>query len=823
MSFSSIRSSWFRTKRWHRWVVYSFGAIALLILLAAITVYVSLRRSLPVIDGEVQVAGLTTSARIERDALGTPTIRAHSREDLAFATGFAHAQDRLFQMDLLRRSAAGELSALLGESVIAADQSLRLHRFRTIAQQVIQQASETERDLLSAYAQGVNAGADSLDVRPWEYLLLRTQPEPWLPEDSVLAGLAMYLSLNDSSGTQEIERAELRQRLHPQLFAFLHPIGTEWDAPLVGRAWRTPPVPGPDVIDLRRSPVALEGDHSSRSVPRAPFVEVREEHSIHSFVRSVLTYRDEALPGSNSWAVASRHTKTGGALLANDMHLGLRLPNVWYPARLVVDAEGPEHRDLTGVTLPGLPMVIVGSNTHVAWGYTNSYGDWTDLVLIDPDPRDATRYLTADGSEPFAVHRERIEVRGADAVELEVRTTRWGPVIPQTAGGQSIALAWTAHHPRATNLRMLDFEQARSVEALLASANQVGAPVQNVIAVDHDGRIGWSLMGQVPVRASYDSTMPSSWATPSSGWTGWRQPHEYPRIIDPPSGRLWTANARPIDATQWFEFVGEGDYDLGARAAQIRDALLAQSSATPASMAALQVDDRALFLMRWRDLALELVESESDPTFREARDFLSEWSGRAAAQDVGYRITRAFRDQVRNDVYRWLTGAPDATAASAQFEGPLWALIVERPKHLLSPAFETWEDALRDSLKTALEQMKLECGELRNCTWGANNRMSMRHPLSSALPFGSRWLDMPEHALDGDAAMPRVQAPTFGASQRLVVSPGRESEGLFQMPGGPVAHPLSPFYGAGHEDWVRGAPRALLPGDAQHSAELVPR
>jgi penicillin amidase len=165
---------------------------------------------------------------------------------------------------------------------------------------------------------------------------------------------------------------------------------------------------------------------------------------------------------------------------------------------------------------------------------------------------------------------------------------------------------------------------------------------------------------------------------------------------------------------------------------------------------------------------------------------------------------------------------PDAAGASAQFEGPLWALVTERPLHMLDSKFASWDDALRSSMSAALEQMRGECGELKVCTWGARNRLAMRHPLSSALPFGSDWVDMPSQALHGDAATPRVQAPSFGASQRLVVSPGRESEGLFQMPAGPVAHPLSPFYRAGHDAWVRGEPRSLVPGETKFRLQLVP-
>jgi penicillin amidase len=280
--------------------------------------------------------------------------------------------------------------------------------------------------------------------------------------------------------------------------------------------------------------------------------------------------------------------------------------------------------------------------------------------------------------------------------------------------------------------------------------------------------------------------------------------------------------------------LGEGGYDLGARAAQIRDSLLADSSATAQGMAALQIDDRALFLNRWRDLLLELLAARegpasSDAVLEEARDLVQRWSGRAAAEDPGYRIVRAFRNEVRADVFGWLTSSArekDSSVAftpSPQFEGPLWALVTQKPAHLLHPRFESWDRALLDSLQRALVRLGETCEALSECTWGAENRLSMRHPLSRAVPLISRWVDMKEAAMSGDAAMPRVQATSFGASQRLVVSPGREEDALFQMPGGQVSHPFSPFYAAGHEQWVRGEPRPLHPGKAEFVLRLTPR
>jgi penicillin amidase len=272
--------------------------------------------------------------------------------------------------------------------------------------------------------------------------------------------------------------------------------------------------------------------------------------------------------------------------------------------------------------------------------------------------------------------------------------------------------------------------------------------------------------------------------------------------------------------------MGDGGHDLGARGAQIRDDLLAlQDGASAADLAKIQLDDRALFLVRWRDLLLDLLNDDAltkQPSRKAARDFVERWSGRAGIDDVGYRIVRAFRLRVRKDVFDAITAQarakyPDTVfAPSAQFEGPLWQLVTQRPTNLLDPRFNDWKDALLASFDATVNDLGQECGQLSACTWGRQNTLQMRHPLSPALPFASRWLDMPAQEMPGDAAMPRVQGTQFGASQRMVVSPGREIEGMLQMPGGPVDHPLSPFYRAGHEAWVRGDYQPLLPGPALH-------
>jgi penicillin G amidase len=788
---------------------YSALAIATLAVVAALAIYVTLRASLPQLDGELAAPTLQAAATIARDELGTPTIRALSRSDLAFATGYAHGQDRFFQMDLMRRAAAGELAELLGKSVLELDEKYRIHDFRRIARAIVQDSAALDRELLDAYTAGVNFALTTADARPWEYALLRSEPAPWRVEDSVLVAFSMYLNLNDSSGAEELARAQLNEVLPRQLYHFLYPLGTEWDAPIVGGTVQAPPIPGADVFSLRSADARIAALNTPPS---------------HGALE------EESFVGSNGWAVAGTRTTDNAALLASDMHLTLRLPHIWYRVRLIVES-GAEARDLVGVTLPGLPMLIAGSNGRIAWGYTNSYGDFSDLVVVEPDPQDGERYLTDAGSEPFVNRDETIAIRGRGPEFLVVQSTRWGPIVDYDSAGRPLALAWTAHDPRATNLHMLDFETATNVEDALRVANRAGGPVQNVMVADADGHIGWSLMGQVPVRGSYDSTLPHSWREPGGGWTGWRALEDYPRIVDPASGRLWSANARTLDAETWLAFLGDGGYDLGARAAQIRDDLFALPTASAADMRTIQLDNRALFLARWRDLLLDLLNDhalEKHPLRGQARELIERWSGHAAVDDAGYRIVRAARAQIRKDVYESLTALArqryPATkfTPSPQFEGPLWQLVTQRPAHLLDPHYQSWEAALLGSLDRVLASLQEECKELRRCTWGEGNVLQMRHPLSSALPFANHWLDMPAEPLPGDAQMPRVQGTAFGASQRLVVSPGREAQGSLQMPGGPVDHPLSPFYGAGHEAWARGEPTPLLPGGAKHTLTLRP-
>ena len=771
-------------------------------------IYRTVARSLPLVDGEVAVAGLSSAVTIERDALGVPTIRAEDRLDVARALGFLHAQERFFQMDLLRRRAAGELAELFGAAALPADRASRIHQFRQRARRVVDTMSEAERAVVAAYTEGVNSGLGALGEKPFEYVLLRLDPAPWRAEDSLLVVYAMYFVLNDATGSRESDLGLLQDLLPAELAEFLAPTGTEWDAPIVGEAFETGPIPGS--VDGFTGVRAANPDAESDPVELA------------------------ALVGSNNWAVAGSRTVDGRAILANDMHLGMAVPNTWYRAMLewpAADGCGSGHR-LIGVTLPGSPVVIAGSNTRVAWGFTNSQGDWSDLVIVNTESEDPEVYLTPGGWLTMEKYSDTIAVRDGEPEAIEIKSTIWGPIVDQDHRGRSRAIRWIAQDTGGVGLGLLDLEHVRSVEEALEVANRTDMPPQNFVCADSSGSIGWTIIGRIPRRIGFTGRVPTSWADGTREWDGWLEPEEYPRVIDPPDGIIWTANARVV-VGEMLEIIGDGGYDLGARARQIRDDLLALEKPDEEDMLAVQLDDRALFLDRWRRFLLDLLDEEAvrnKPKRAEFRDLVEgTWTGRASIDSTACRLVRAFRSSTFERVYGWLT-APCETADEGfniyrihQAEGPLWRLVTEQPAHLLDPGYESWREALLAVVDSTIEYFETEIGgDLAAQTWGARNTLSMRHPLSRAVPVLGRWLDMPRRALPGDSNMPRVQSPGWGASERLAVSPGHEDDGYFHMPAGQSGHPLSPYFGAGHDAWVEGRPTPLLPGPPETVLTLAP-
>jgi penicillin amidase len=755
-------------------------------------------RSRPQLSGERQIPGLTADVTIDRDALGVPTVRAQTRDDLARALGFLHAQERFFQMDLARRRAAGELAELFGRAAVATDRGARLHRFRARASVALAQDSSENRAAIEAYTAGVNAGLSSLRAAPFEYLLLRQTPRPWVPEDSVLVIASMFFTLQDALATGEARMGALAEALPLPLAEFLNSTASDWDTPELGAPLPAPVPPGPEVFDLRTA-----------APTRAEALALR-------------TTDDETAAdgrGSNNWAVAGSRTTDGRAIVANDMHLSIGVPNIWYRASLTYPHNG---RDLTvtGVTLPGVPSVVAGSNGTLAWGFTNTTADWSDRVRLDvAGEGDDARYMTPDGPSPFKVVTETIAVDGEDAETFQVRETMWGPVDGPDPQGRLHAVVWVAHFPEALNLKLAALDTATTLDEALQIAAGSGTPGQNIVVADNAGGIGWTIAGRIPRREGFDGRLPASWADGTRRWNGWYSPADYPRIINPVSGVIVTANNR-IVSDGHLAMLGDGGYDAGARARQIREGLSASGKLGVEDMLRVHLDDRAILMARWRDLAMSaLAAAKSTPARDEFKRLVeSSWTGRASIDSVGYRLVRQFRLKAAELAWapfvarvRPLAPAFPATPGRA-LEGPVWAMLTAQPPHLLDPKYGTWAALIVDAIDQTIDTLTAGGRELAERTWGEANTLSGTHPLSRAVPQLGAWLDLPRQPLPGDSHMPRFQSATNGASERFAVSPGHERTGYFHMPGGQSGHPRSLNYRDGHQAWVNGEATPFMPG-----------
>lgn len=787
-----------------------------------------LGRSLPAMDGTVTLAGLSGPVTVERDRLGVPTIAAGSREDLARAMGFLHAQERFFQMDLQRRQPAGELSALVGPATVTADRAIRIHRFRHIARRALAFAPPDYRAELDAYAAGVNAGLAALAAPPFEYLMLRTTPEPWLAEDSMLVALALAVTLQGAQWDYEDVLGTMHDLLPPAMFEFLAGRASDWESPVAGAPFPVPPIPGPDVFEIRsgtfhRGPEALPGRTSRAGREARP--------PLPWWVR--LPREEEAALGSNSWAVSGSRSVTGSAMVANDMHLRLSVPNIWFRAMYELPDERQPGgiRRLVGVTLPGGPQMAVGSNGDIAWGFTNSVGDWSDLVRIEEVPGAPTRYQTPDGPRDFDLHTERIAVKGAAPVMMDVRWTIWGPVVGRDYAGRERALRWVAHDARVLSTDAARIAHARSVDEALQLSVGAALPAQNLVVGDREGHIAWTIYGAVPRRVGFAGDVPTSWADGSRTWDGYLGYADHPRVVDPPDGQLWTANARVVGG-ELLEKVGDGGYSDGIRAWMIRQNLRGLAAADERELFYVQLDNRSLFLDRWRDVFLDVLTPDAaraTPERASARRLVeTSWTGRASAESVAYRIVRTFRLTTSRMAFDALTARVRAVAPEFDYstirriEGPLWRLVHERPPHLLDPAYATWDGFLLAAVDRTLEGLTSGGRALSDRTWGEANTAEIAHPLASAVPLFARWLTMPRDPLAGDVYTPRVLTPRTGASERLVVSPGHEDTGILHMPGGQSGHPLSVHFGDQQRAWLDGTPLPLLPGETVHTLTLAP-
>jgi penicillin amidase len=532
--------------------------------------------------------------------------------------------------------------------------------------------------------------------------------------------------------------------------------------------------------------------------------------------------------GSNGWLVAPAKIHDGRAILANDMHLKLGVPNIWYRAELHY---GSNH--FAGLTLPGVPLPIAGSNRRVAWGFTNIQGDFSDLILLDMSPEAPNVYQTSHGMRQFGARSEKIRVKGTADELLLVRTTEWGPVLLQKLLGREVAIRWTVLDPRATNLDLLNLDRVSTVSEAIAVFNRAGGPPLSVLVADRQGNIGWSYMGKIPVRRGFSGLVSRSWARGEFGWRSYIAPEELPRLINPPSGYLASANQRMIGRD--YPYVIGHDYVNGYRAYRISEQLRALNRIREKDMLSLQLDTRAGFYDFYRKLALEALDSGVvDRTERLAatlRQQLAAWHGRAEPDSKGLAVLVEFRRSLAEVVLspfleRCRESDGSFVYAWKNLDVPLQRLLTTKIPELLpyQEAYHNWDEFIGAILLKSARRLMERTGvsALEEFSWGRVNKVRVSHPFSQVVPALRYLLDMPEVSLAGCDLCVRVVTRTGGASERLVVSPGREKDGILHMPGGQSGHPLSPHYRDQQRNWVDGIPTPLLAGEPRHHLILKP-
>ncbi|WP_348727760.1 penicillin acylase family protein [Rheinheimera texasensis] len=781
-------------------IIKNMLAVAIgLLAIAAAAVYWMVHQSLPLYQGQL-AAAVQQQVVSSRDAQGYLSIRAQSRGDAAFALGFAHAQERYFQMDLLRRNSAGELAELFGMAALDFDKKQRMHRFRDRADAILRELPKQQRDMLERYAAGANAGLQQLGLPPFEYLLLTQQPRPWQSADSLLVIYSMFLDLQGSLGKDELAQGALKAAIPLEWYQFLTQHSSDWQAAIDGSEAKALPMP---------------------ASPLPAFLTAIPAQACRD-----CGLTDSRDIGSNNFAVAAGASKDGRAILADDMHLGIRVPGTWYKAQMSW-SEGDKQHSIAGVTLPGTPAVVAGSNGHIAWGFTNSTADWHDVIALKLDDS-GQKYQTPAGLQEFSYNNEVIKVKGEADVVLLVKETQWGPVMP--APFDQFALRWVGYDRESLNLNLLALETAQSSSEALALAPSIGVPAQNLLVADSKGQIGWTIIGAIPARQLQDWDTPQDWSEGKNYWSGYLAAKDYPQIYAPKDSRLWTANARSVGGDA-LAVLGNGGYDLGARGKQIRDRLFAQTQHDEKSLHGIQLDHEALFLQRWQQLLLQVLT----PEFVAAQQLLQyrqwiETDSKAASRDaIGYSLLRAFRDKTLELMFAPLAAQLEAQQLRLRDlkmvpETPAWALLQARRDDTLPGNFQSWDALLQQAVLDSVAQLKAQTeGDLSKAHWGMLNSAEIQHPLTKALPFLGRWLNMPADALAGDRHMPRVQLKVHGQSERMVVSPGHEADGILVIPAGQSGHPLSEFYAADHAYWLGEKPLGFLPQAEKYSLQMLPQ
>ncbi|MEO8558303.1 MAG: penicillin acylase family protein, partial [Rhodospirillales bacterium] len=743
-----------------------------------------MRSSVPSYDGSRVVKGLTGPVQIVRDANAIPHIFAKNLEDAYFGLGFVHAQDRLWQMEVMRRVGAGRVSEILPADLIGTpfldlDKTMRVLAIYRHAEESVGALSPQARGIVESYAKGVNAWIDThKGALPPEFVVLQHTPEPWRPADSLVWGKLMALTL-DGNWRGELLRARLLKAIGPEKLNDLFPQY---------------PSDGPQTLSVVQQAL--------RDLPLDKIYDVTESR----FTRKIMA--------SNEWVVGGARSDSGKPLLANDPHLGFEAPGLWYLARLV----GPAF-DLRGATAPGSPAVVLGTNGFIAWGFTTTNLDSQDLFIEKLDPTNPGRYLTPDGVQPFGVRDETVKIRGANPVTLRIRDTRHGVVISDLAdpqataadSGQVLALQATATDSGDTTAQaIIEVGQARNWREFQTALRKYRGPMQNMVYADVDGNIGFIAPGSVPVRRGGNGWLPSPGWTGEFDWTGYAPFESLPRGFNPPDSRFVNANARIVPPE--FPLFITRDWAEPYRQLRADQLLQVTPKHDMQTMAAIQAD---ALTPEARDMLPLLLKATAKHALAPlALDRLRLWDMRMQRDRPEPLIYAAWLRALHRALYADELGEDLFRATRSDTVSRLLQILTRSPSwcdNVKTPEVETCEQTMGAALDNALTELSAAYGKkIANWRWGEAHVALFRHRLFGDLPLIGSWangqiaVDGWFHTLNRAGGVPgavRPYAAVHGATFRAIYSADDFERSQFSIPMGQSGNPFSPYYRNMLENW----------------------
>ena len=806
-------------------IILAIIAVLLLIPIAVCSwFYVAAHRALPQLDGVVRVPGLKAEVTVVRDQHGVPHITAASMEDLLFAQGYVTAQDRLWEMDMTRRYGNGELAEILGSDYVKNDRLQRVLGLREVAKRAATEMSAEERALAEAYTRGVNAFIDSARGHlPIEFRVLAYAPRPWRVEDSLVCGATFSEMLNLGYAYNEVRRGRVQDKLSPELVADLYPTKSWRDHPVMQNEPQIevlPELPDPDVLrrqferDQRRQQREHKSPPTESQTPKVQSLRARmpqEASPAFADASSVRVeepaFRDDQslatsdlVPGSNNWAVSGDHTVTGKPLLSNDMHLEHHIPNVWYEVHL-----SSGDFDVAGVSAPGIPFVIEGHNRSIAWGFTNLNPASVDVYIENFNA--SGQYETPGGWQPPQRRHEVIAVKKSAPVELDVLSTRHGPIVSDLVPGgdaRKLALRWVLYEPHALTLDLFrKMNSAANWDEFRNALKDFASPGQNVVYADVDGHIGYQATGWVPVRKKGDATVPVPGNTDDYEWNGFLTLDQMPHVFDPQSGIILSANNRT--APDDWPYLVSNEWFAPMRAERIYRVLHQDKKLSASDMLALQTDIYSSFDQFLANQFVYAIDhsAKATPRAKEAANVMRGWNGRvttdSAAATVEYssrfKLQRILLESVLGSDWRQYSGAMQA----------VWLenLLHRRPARWLPKQYADWDDLLADAVDKAANDPDAT-KNLADWKWGKQMPLYLQHPIFGMIPFLKRWTGPGLVPQSGNGTTVKQVGRGFGPSQRLTADLANLDDSTLNIVTGEGGNLFSPYYMDQWSSWYEG-------------------